>query len=188
VLGRSRTATTRRLVRRAGQLPSRVIDMTRVLVTGMSGTGKSTVLGELRRRGHRVVDTDHGGWSEDVTSPDGSSVEQVWCEERMSALLAEDAAESLFISGCVSNQGEFYDRFDAVVLLSVPVDVLLERLASRVTNPFGKDAAERERILEDLHNVEPLLRATATAEINTVRSLHDVVDTVEALVQRISPG
>jgi hypothetical protein len=87
-------------------------------------------------------------------------VEQVWREERMSALLAEDAAESLFILGCVSNQGKFYDRFDAVVLLSVPVDVLLERLATRVTNPFGKDAAERERILEDLHNVEPLLRAT----------------------------
>jgi adenylylsulfate kinase-like enzyme len=28
-----------------------------VLVTGMSGTGKSTVLTELRRRGHRVIDT-----------------------------------------------------------------------------------------------------------------------------------
>jgi dephospho-CoA kinase len=27
-----------------------------VLVTGMSGTGKSTVLDELARRGHRVVD------------------------------------------------------------------------------------------------------------------------------------
>lgn len=169
-------------------LPSRVIDMTRVLVTGMSGTGKSTVLGELRRRGHRVVDTDYGAWSEDVTAPDGSSVEQLWREERMSALLAEDVAESLFVSGCVSNQGKFYDRFDAVVLLSVPVDVLLERIATRPTNPFGKDPAERERILEDLHKVEPLLRATATAEINTVRSLHDVVDAVEALVQRISPG
>jgi len=44
-----------------GSLPSRVIDVTRVLVTGMSGTGKSTVLGELRRRGHRVVDTDYDG-------------------------------------------------------------------------------------------------------------------------------
>src|SRR5699024_7165199 len=40
----------------------------RVLVTGMSGTGKSTVLGELERRGHVVVDTDYGGW----TLPDGT--------------------------------------------------------------------------------------------------------------------
>lgn len=155
--------------------------MTRVLVTGMSGTGKSTVLGELRRRGHRVVDTDHGGWSEDVTSPDGSSVEQVWREERMSALLAEDAAESLFISGCVSNQGKFYDRFDAVVLLRLPVDVLLQRVDSRVTNPYGKDPAERDRIMRHLDTVEPLLRATSTVEIDATRPLQEVVDVVEAL-------
>lgn len=34
----------------------------------------------------------------------------------------------------------------------------------------------------------PLLRATATAEINTVRPLHDVVNAVEVLVQRTSQG
>jgi len=153
----------------------------RVLVTGMSGTGKSTVLGELARRGHRVVDTDSGGWSEDVTSPDGSGSEQLWREDRMSALLAEDVAAPLFVSGCTSNQGKFYDRFDAVVLLSLPVEVLLERVASRVTNPFGKDPAERERILRDLDTVEPLLRATSTAEIEATRPLGEIVDAVEAL-------
>lgn len=176
-----------RPVRRDGQ-PTRIIDMTRVLVTGMSGTGKSTVLAELRRRGHGVIDTDYGGWSEDITSADGASVEQFWREDRMSALVAEHVAGSLFVSGCVSNQGRFYDRFDAVVVLSLPVDVLFERLATRVTNPFGKDPAERERILEDLHRVEPLLRASATTEIDAARRLHDVVDAVEALVQRDSPG
>jgi ATP-dependent phosphoenolpyruvate carboxykinase len=40
-----------------------------VLVTGMSGTGKSSALAELARRGHRVVDTDYGGWTENVPSP-----------------------------------------------------------------------------------------------------------------------
>jgi dephospho-CoA kinase len=44
--------------------------MTEVLVTGMSGTGKSSVLVELARRGYRVVDTDEPGWSEWVASPD----------------------------------------------------------------------------------------------------------------------
>ena len=36
--------------------------MARVLVTGMSGVGKTTVLHELRRRGHHTVDTDYDGW------------------------------------------------------------------------------------------------------------------------------
>jgi shikimate kinase len=153
----------------------------RVLVAGMSGTGKSTVLVELAKRGHRVVDTDYGGWSEEVPLPDGSGLEQLWSEDRMSALLAEDVAGTLMVSGCVSNQEKFYDRFDAVVLLSVPVEVLLERIASRDTNPFGKDPAERERILRDLETVEPLLRATSTAEIDATRPLHEVVDAVESV-------
>lgn len=36
--------------------------MARVLVTGMSGAGKATVLDELRRRGHLTVDTDYDSW------------------------------------------------------------------------------------------------------------------------------
>ncbi|MDQ3380168.1 MAG: hypothetical protein M3546_07570 [Actinomycetota bacterium] len=38
--------------------------MGRVLVTGMSGTGKSTAPAEVGRRGFRVVDTDSPGLSD----------------------------------------------------------------------------------------------------------------------------
>jgi dephospho-CoA kinase len=38
--------------------------MSRVLLTGISGTGKSSALVELGRRGFRVVDTDDEGWRE----------------------------------------------------------------------------------------------------------------------------
>ena len=62
--------------------------------------------------------------------------------------------------------------------------MLLDRLATRVTNPFGKDPAERERILHDLRTVEPQLRATATTEIRTDQPLRDVVDAVEAVARR----
>ena len=152
--------------------------MIRVLVTGMSGTGKSTVLAELARRGHSVIDADHG-WAVEVASPDGSGAEQLWREDRIAALLAEDGAGYLFVAGCAANQVKFYDRFDAVVLLSAPLDVLVERIATRTTNRFGKDPAERERILEDVRAVEPLLRAAATIEVTTDQPLPDVVDAVE---------
>lgn len=42
-----------------------------VLVTGMSGTGKSTALAELERRGYDVVETDGDEWSEWFEGPDG---------------------------------------------------------------------------------------------------------------------
>jgi dephospho-CoA kinase len=141
----------------------------------MSGTGKSAALAELARRGHRVVDTDYGDWT------DWSGPDPLWREDRISALLDEHTGGTLFISGAVPNQGLFYPRFDAVVLLSAPREVILERIAVRESNDFGKTPEERERILGDLETVEPLLRAGATAEIDTRASLAEVADELERL-------
>ena len=152
----------------------------------MSGVGKSTALAELARRGHRVVDTDHGGWSQQVPAADGSGMEQLWREDRMHALLAEIAAGPLFVSGCVANQGKFSAQFAAIVLLSVPEDILVQRVASRQTNSFGRTEAELARILRDLHTVEPLLRAGATHEIDTRMPFVDVSDLLESIAMRRS--
>jgi hypothetical protein len=99
----------------------------------------------------------------------------------MAALLDGHHDGTLFVSGCVANQGRFYPRFDAVVLLSAPADVLLERVAARHTNDYGKSDAERELILRDLAAVEPLLRAGATAEIDARALLDEVADALEAI-------
>jgi dephospho-CoA kinase len=147
----------------------------RVLITGMSATGKSTALGVLAKRGFRVVDTDEPGWKE------RRGDEEVWREERISELLSGEDGGALFVSGCVSNQGRFYDRFDAVVLLSAPADVILERIASRTTNRYGKDPAERELVLADLAAVEPLLRETATHEIDATLPVAEVVEQLIAI-------
>ena len=155
--------------------------MATVLVTGMSGTGKSTALAELARRGHRVVDTDYGDWSEDVPLAGDAGWERLWREDRMHALLAEPPRGALFISGCVANQVRFYPRFDAVVLLSVPVDALLERVASRRTNDYGKTAAERALILDQVREIVFFFNDAATTEIYTRRPVEEVADMLEAI-------
>jgi hypothetical protein len=75
----------------------------------------------------------------------------------------------------VRNQGKFNDRFDAVVLLSARPEVILDRVARRTTNDYGKAAAERELILHHLATVEPLLRAGCTHELDASRPLDEVV-------------
>jgi dephospho-CoA kinase len=150
-----------------------------ILVTGMSGTGKSTVLAELARRGHRVVDTDYRGWSREVPLTDGPGFDQLWREERIQELLDGHSNGALFISGTVSNQGLFYPRFDAVVLLSAPVEVLLARVASRKTNDYGKTVAQRDQIERYVSTVEPLLRTSATVEIDTRQPVAQVADELE---------
>jgi len=154
--------------------------MPKVLVTGMSGTGKSAALQVLAERGHRVVDTDTEEWSRWVRLPDGSP-DWVWREDVLTALLTGHAHGHLFVAGCKTNQGQFYPRFDHVVLLSAPADVLLARIAARTTNPYGKEPDERAEILRYLAEVEPLLRASATAEINATAPLAEVVRQLEDL-------
>jgi shikimate kinase len=162
--------------------------VTAVLITGMSGVGKSTVLAELARRGHRVVDCDDETWSEQVPSADGRAVEQLWREDAVAGLLAAPRTGLLFLAGCAANQVRFYDRFAAVVLLSAPPEIMLSRIEARSTNPFGKSEPERLRVLDDLRTVEPLLRRSATVEIGTHRPLADVVAAVETAAQRATAG
>ena len=151
-------------------------------MTGMSGTGKSTALSELRRRGFEVVDTDEPGWSEWSVEEDGL----VWREDRITELLGRDGDVTLYVSGTVSNQWRFYPEFDAVVLLSAPVEVLLERIARRTTNDYGKSPEERGLVLAHLAEVEPLLRATCTHEIDAAQLLDEVVEELVAI--GVQPG
>ena len=149
-------------------------------MTGMSGTGKSAALLALGKRGHTVVDTDTDEWCRWVSLPDGTP-DWIWREDAISALLANHQDGHLFVSGCKTNQGQFYDRFDHIVLLSAPADVLLARIAARVSNPYGKNPAERDLILKHVADVEPLLRATATVEVDASVPLSQVVLQLEAL-------
>jgi shikimate kinase len=156
-------------------------DVGRVLVTGMSGTGKSTALAELGRLGFRVVDTDSPSWSEWIPAAGSAAGEWVWLEDRIAQLLTSVDEQTLYVSGCMSNQGKFYDRFDAIVLLSAPAEVLLERVENRTTNDYGKGPGERDLILFHLGSVEPMLRATCTHEIDASGPLADVVDALIAI-------
>ena len=137
----------------------------------MSGTGKSTALAELRRRGYKVVETDEPEWME-WSNEDGG---YVWREDRVAELLTLEREGPLFVSGTVSNQGRFYPDFDAVVLLSAPLEVLLGRIEHRTTNDFGKTPAERERIISDFAAFEHRLRAMCTHELDATQPIDDVV-------------
>jgi shikimate kinase len=153
--------------------------MSKILVTGMSGTGKSSALAELGRRGYRVVDTDDPGWREYREYVEFVDEvhrgEWLWVEERITGLLDSDGDRSLFVQGCVRNQSKFYGRFNAVVLLSAPADVILDRVARRTTNEYGKTPVERAMILDDLARIEPMLRASCTHELDAGRPLDEVV-------------
>jgi shikimate kinase len=145
----------------------------RILLTGMSGTGKSTVIGELAARGYKTVDMDESGWSE--YAPDG---DWVWRESRLQERLSLEDGDVLFVSGCATNQVKFYPQFDEIILLSAPAAVLVERLTTRTNNPYGKHPDELTATLHYLETVEPRLRRGASHEIDTSAPLDQVVAAV----------
>ena len=139
--------------------------VSRTLVTGMSATGKSSTVLALRGRGHRAVDLDQPDWSHHVVDADG---EQDWCWrlDAVRALLEGDDLP-LVVSGTSSGQGTLYPLLDHVVLLTVPTQVAVARLATRTTNDYGKHPDELARELALRGEVEPLLRSGACLVLDT---------------------
>ena len=119
--------------------------------------------------GYKAIDTDDG-WCEQL--PDGR---QQWREQAIAGLLDTEDTEVLFIAGCEENQVRFHSRFDLIILLSAPARTMIERLAARTGNPYGKAPGDLDRILADLDTVEPLLRRAADYEIRTTIPLTNVV-------------
>jgi shikimate kinase len=157
----------------------------------MSGTGKSTLIGELAARGYKAVDADGDAYSEWVASTgDAGTVappvavdrDWVWREDRIQDLLSTEDTDVLFLGGCAENMRQFLPQFDHVVLLSAPAATIVERLGTRTNNPYGKRPDEVARVLGLVQTVEPLLRRAAGHEIDTSASLAEVVATLLRLV------
>ncbi len=165
----------------------------RILLTGISGVGKSTLTDELAARGYTAVDADGDEFSEwvevsgELAEAAGSPVEAdrdwVWREDRIRELLSTENAEVLFVSGCAANMGKFLWQFDYIVVLSTRFDVMVERLLTRTNNAYGKHPDEVARVLSLKESVEPVLRSIAGHEIDTSASLDDVVSEVLRFVQ-----
>jgi hypothetical protein len=126
----------------------------------MSGTGKSTLVAELRARGHAAFDADDDGFSE----PRGDG-RWGWRADRVADLLARHADGLMFFAGCSEEQAAL--PFDYRVLLTLPAPVLVERLGTRTTNRYGRAPNELRQVLDDLETVEPLLRGSADLILTT---------------------
>lgn len=145
-----------------------------VIVTGLSGVGKSSVVAELTARGLAAVDTDDGYV---LKTAQGRS----WDIPRLRPLI-ERTQGPLFVAGAEENMVELFDDAAHIVLLSAPAEVMRERLLHRTTNPYGKSDDELAEALGYVETVEPLLRRAASLEIDTRAPLDEVVGRLVALV------
>jgi broad-specificity NMP kinase len=153
----------------------------RVLLTGMSGTGKSTLVQELRRRGYPAYDADDDGFSEPREGGRWG-----WRMDLIANLLAQETARPLFFAGCSEEQIAL--PFDYRVLLTAPRSVLIHRLRTRTGNAYGRTSVELVNVLADLAEVEPRLRRSADLVLTTTAPVREVTDRLTDRIAALSDG
>lgn len=167
-------------------------------ITGIAGTGKSTVGEEFRKLGYEVYDIDaiEGlcRWVHKQTGAEAkynTGVGKDWLEahdwvcdqQKLKELLNENPEKETIVVGIAYNQAEFFHLFEKVFLLYCLPEVLINRIDTRSDgNNFGKDQSEQEQILGWYEDFETRMKNLGAIPINTERTLDEIVGDVKALL------
>lgn len=102
------------------------------LISGLPGTGKTSVCQTLQSMGYSAIDADQAfGYQ----SPDG----WLWKNEKIMAVINDLSQERVFICGSATNREDYLPSFDKVFILHVDDKTLKHRLQNRTNNGFGKN-------------------------------------------------
>lgn len=155
------------------------------LVEGVSGTGKTSVCHELRRRGYDAVngDTDLAYQGDPATGlpTDTSSHEHhIWDVPRVAARVAERSEPLTFFCGGSRNFPAFIDLFDGVFVLQIDRATLEQRLDGRPADEWGAQPDERALVLRLHETGEDIPTGTP---IDATAPLAEVVDEILRLAR-----
>ncbi|MEI7522645.1 MAG: AAA family ATPase [Candidatus Saccharibacteria bacterium] len=167
-----------------------------IYITGIAGSGKSTVQKELKRRGHNSYDVDepgigaaHDQQGNIVKVPDVAERSPDWFDTH-SWRMVDGAIEKLqakaktglvFLCGATTIN-ENTGVFDRTIRLDIDEATLRKRLAQRKENDFGQSEHELQRIL-DFHKAATDKYKNQDADIiDATQPLDKVIEDILRLV------
>jgi broad-specificity NMP kinase len=152
------------------------------LIDGSSGTGKSSVSHELRKRGYKTIEGDdelaYRGDPETGKPIEAPGFEyHIWDVDKVREIVLNKEDEVAFFCGGSRNLSKFIDLFDKVFVLDADAETLRERLDRRTADDWD--------VNDPVNTTEFVLRLHATKEalpegitINTARPINEVVDAI----------
>jgi adenylate kinase family enzyme len=180
--------------------------MSAVLITGISGAGKSTIAAVLIRRGLTAIDADNGPFlartvdaadnvvaeEDEPAEPDFAWLSEhswAWDPARLDELIQAAAPATLYVCGGAANELELADRFTRVFLLEIDEPTMLARIDARQDNDWGHVGDTREYLRRRRSGLQDRLRASGAIPIDATQPLDRVVDAILAhRLARSAPG
>jgi thymidylate kinase len=168
-------------------------------ITGVSGSGKSTVLAELKRRGLEAYGTDEDNLAAFYHTETGTKTPafipaeartQEWRKyhewkvpvETIEKLRRQATHHPFFFCGVVANDAEFWDKFEQVFCLYVPPEEIKRRIEVRADNDFGKNPHELATILEWAAYSKKQYEELGALLIDGTQSTEKIVDEILAQI------
>lgn len=173
--------------------------MTLICVTGHQGTGKSTLMHEVSRRGYLAYgldeekiagyfDTELNAPSTNIpTGPDRNPEwrrHTVWKADlnKLDALRCAPDNEPTFIFGNAVNIEEIWKLSAAVIVLQLDDNLTRRRLLDRTNNNFGKHPGEIELAFETSRVISGKAEAYSLSKVHYLDSTLDVAELASSII------
>jgi broad-specificity NMP kinase len=132
-----------------------------ILVTGISGSGKSSVCSEMRKCGYKAYDIENmAGLFTMIDKKTGKATKKYdknnldWVKQhdwtcdkkKLQILMRKNAKGIVFYCGTASNFDELLSLFDKIFLLKARKNTLRKRLSTRKSHSFGRTSEVQEWI------------------------------------------
>lgn len=166
--------------------------MGKYLITGRPGSGKTSVIRELQRRGYSAFNTDD---YDDVTKLQEQATGKVvpwpegpvdwnkyawnWQEAGLKKLLV--SSEDVFIGAIVANQKEYYPLFDTIFALTLSTETLRHRLDS---HEHPRTADEKARALAVHEQKQERFMQPGIVTISSEQPIGKVVNEILEFIAR----
>lgn len=161
---------------KSGRIPC----MALFFISGVPGTGKSTLMHELRRRGEEAHDTDdecvmiskQTGNLIDYDERKNEPYDWVYPTKMLQKLKSRSSSKNVFLLGSVDNWDEVYATADEYIWMYISLDGLIKRLDGRL-KAYGKSSSERQSII-DLHREMSTVMGPKTFTLDAAKPVEHI--------------